>query len=81
MIVIVERDESKRLQDSVGRDPPGVQHFRHAMHGAGLGLEGNLNEVPFAEWAGQIQETSGDGNGLKFGFGALAVFQFHQGQG
>jgi len=44
------------------------------LHPAGLGLKGDLYEITLAQGTRELQQTSGDGNGVKFGFGPLTVF-------
>ena len=75
MIVVFERDEPERLQNSIRHLARRAQNFSHAMHRAGLGLKRDLNKVALPQRLRQPQQASGGGDGLKFSFGAAAVFQ------
>ena len=78
MIIVTHGDEAERLQHSVG-GAGRIQHLRHPMHRAALRLECDFDEVTLAKGFCDAQKTSGDGNGLQFAFGTLAVFHHDQG--
>ena len=40
-----------------------------------MNLERDLDKVALAQGSAQPQQTAGNGNSLKFGFGALTIFQ------
>jgi len=74
MVVILESDEAERLQYSGRRLPHGRKDLRHAAHGAGLRLKRQFHEGTVSKRMLQLQKASGYGNGLKFSFGAAAIF-------
>ena len=75
MVVIAKRDEAEGLQRCFAGCANRAEHFGHPPYRPTLYLEGNLDKVPLAQGAGKSQQAAGDGNGLKFSFGALTVFQ------
>ena len=77
MIVVTHGDEAEGLKNALGR-AGGIQHFGHAMHGAALGLKGDLDKVALLQGLCDPQEPAGYGDGLKFTFGALAVFHLNK---
>ena len=74
MVVILQRHEAEGLQDSLSRFPRGAENFRHAVHGALLGLKRNFDEVTFRQRTRQLQKSARDRDRLKFCFCVLAVF-------
>ncbi len=76
MIVVTHGDEAEGLQNTLGRTR-GAKHFGHAVHGAALGLKGDLDKVTLLQSFCDPQETAGYGDGLKFAFGTLAVFHLN----
>lgn len=75
MVVVFECDETERLQHALSRLLHGCQDLGHAMNGAGLGLKCNFDEVTLCQRLRQAQKASGGRDGLKFCFGATAVFE------
>jgi hypothetical protein len=75
MVFVLERHEAERLQNSVERLPHGAQDFSHAMHRPGLCLERDLDKIALDERLRQAQQAASSGDGLKFCFGAAAVFE------
>jgi hypothetical protein len=75
VVVIFDGHEPEGLQHAVGEFPHGAEHFGHAVDRAGLRLKGDFDEVPLPERMLQAEQTSGDGDGLEFGFGPAAVFE------
>jgi len=73
MMIVVERDETERLEHHVGPAAYWFQHFGHALHIARLGLECDLDEVTFRQRLRHLQKTAGGGDCLQLGLGALAV--------
>jgi hypothetical protein len=74
VVIIVKRDESERLQNASSRFPCRREKFGHPVHRARLGLKGDFDKIALAKRRGHLQQTAGDGNGLKFSFGAAAIF-------
>ena len=79
MIVVTQRDEAKRLHDSLGRRSHGSQHFGHAVDRARLRLECDLDKIALTQGPAQLQQAAGHGNGLKFSFSTLTIFQHDEG--
>src|SRR5581483_6736984 len=79
LIVVSERDKTKRLKDAARRLVHRIQHFRHPVHHAGLRLKRNLNKVAFGNRIRQLQEPTGGGYNLEFAFGTVAVVEPDQG--
>src|SRR6516162_2117553 len=73
MIVIAQRNEAERLQNTVGRLTCRWQHFRHANHGTNLGLEADFDEVALAHWLGQLEQSAGYRDGKEFRSRALTI--------
>ena len=80
MVVVLERDEAKRLQYAVGHLPHRRENFGHAVHRTGLRLKGYFDEVTPTERMGQLKQAASYGNGLEFSFCAPAVFQTNRSQ-
>ena len=74
MIFIFQCDEAKRLEHMVHHLQRGAQYFSHAVHRPCLRLEGDFDEVALSQGMCQAQQSTGGGDGLKFSFGAAAVF-------
>ena len=75
MIVIAKRDEAEGLQGSFAGSPNWGEHFGHASNRATLQMKGNFDEIALGQRPGEAQQAASNGNGLKFSFGALTVFQ------
>jgi hypothetical protein len=75
MIVVAQGNEAKGLQIPLYELARRTEHFGHAMYRAGLGLERNFDEVALLEGSGQMQQSTGGGDGLQFGLGALPVIE------
>jgi hypothetical protein len=75
MIVVLKCHKAKRLQYTVGRFAHGAENFGHAVHGACLRLEGNLNKVALSQRLRDAQQPASHRNGLELGFSAPAVFE------
>lgn len=75
VVLVFNRYETERLQNAIGHPAHGAENLGHAMHGARLRLEGNFDEISFAERLIHAQKAAGHGDGLELGFGAAAVFQ------
>jgi hypothetical protein len=80
MVVILDRNEAKRLQHAITQLLRRAQDFGHGVHRASLRLEGYFYEVALAQRVGNPQEASGHGDGLEFSFGAAAVFETDRSQ-
>jgi len=74
MVIVLNRHEAEGLQNAVSHLPHGAENFGHAVHGTGLGLKGNFDEVALSQRLGQTQQASGHGNSLEFCFCAAAIF-------
>jgi len=75
MVVILDRDESKRLQNAVIDAPHWAQDFRHPMDRPCLRLEGDFHKVTFPQRLRQAEQSTSSRNGLEFSFGAAAIFE------
>ena len=74
MIVILERDETKRLQHASICLSHGSEDFSHAVHRARLRLKREFDERTGSQSMRQLQQSASHGNGLEFGFCAPAIF-------
>ena len=77
MIIVIERDKAERLEDAPLTLSDWVQHFRHAMHLAGVGLESDFHEVALRQSSRQLKQASGDRNDLNVTLGLLAVAELN----
>ena len=73
MIVVAHRNEPEGLHAAFSRLAGGHEHFCHTVYGTRLRLEADFDEVASLEGACHVQQTTGGGNGLEVGSGALAV--------
>jgi len=55
----------------------GLEHLRHAVNGSGAGLERDLHEIARGEFALQLKQAAGYGNGLKFCARSAAAFNLN----
>jgi hypothetical protein len=74
MVVILKRHKAERLQHALCHLLHRAEDFGHSVHRASLRLEGNFHEVTLRQRLRQLQQATGNGNGLEFSFGAAAVF-------
>lgn len=51
-----------------------LEHLRHAVHRPGTGWEGDFHEIAGGEFALQLEQAAGYGNGLKFCARSTAAF-------
>jgi len=72
VIVIVQCDESERLQTSMVGAARN-KHFGHAVYRAGLRMECNLDKIALFEGAKHLQNAARCREGLEFCAGALAT--------
>jgi hypothetical protein len=75
MIIVAEGDETEGLKGAASGRLDRDKHFSHASDGAGLSLKSDLDKISLTQRFGQAQEPAGHGDRLKFGFGALTIFQ------
>ena len=75
MVVIFERDETEGLKNPIRHVTHRAEDFGHAVYWSGLGLKRNFDEVALSQRLRDAQQSSGDGDGLEFRFGAAAVFE------
>ena len=54
VIIILQRDEAKRLKDALRRLSHGIQNLRHAMYWSRLRLKRNFDEVALRQRARQL---------------------------
>lgn len=80
VVVVFDGHEAERLQHTVSEFARRAEDFGHAMHGTGLRLEGDFDEVSLPERMLQAEQASGDGDSLEFGFGPAAVFKTNGGE-
>src|SRR5450432_579649 len=81
VVFVVEGDEAEGLQYTALAFAHGVQHFGHAVHVAGVGLESDFDEVSLRELPRQLQQASGDRNHVNVRFGLLSVPQLDECRG
>jgi hypothetical protein len=74
MVVILKRDETEWLEHASSRLPHGAEDFSHAVHRSRLRLKCEFDEGTGSKRMLQLQQSTGHGNGLEFGFCAPAVF-------
>lgn len=74
VIVVLKGDEPESLQHAIRHSLRGAENFRHPVDRASLRLEGNFDKVALRQRLRQLQQAAGYGNGLKFSFGAPAIF-------
>ena len=74
MVFISQGNEAERLQAGALVLARGVQHFSHAVNGTRAGVERDLDEISSGEFMLQLQQATGDGNGLELGARLLATF-------
>jgi hypothetical protein len=75
VIIIADGDEAKRLKARRLIFTRGVQHFRHAVDGAGAGMKSNFDEVAGSQLVLELEQTSIDRDGLKFCARSLTTFR------
>jgi len=75
VVVVLNGNEAEGLQDTICELAHRAEDFGHTVHGAGLRLEGDFNEVSLPERMLQAEQASGGGDGLQFGFRTAAVFE------
>src|SRR5579864_1676782 len=80
MVLVLERDESERLQYTIGHLPHRRQNFGHAVHWTSLCLKSNFDEVATSQRMRQPKQAASYGNGLEFSFCAPAVFKSDRSQ-
>jgi len=73
VMIVVESNKAEWLRDHFPAAADRLQHFSHALHVAGLGFKGKLDEIAFRERFRYLQQTSRGGEGLQLGLGALSV--------
>src|SRR5579863_8037229 len=76
MVVVIERDETEGLENAALTFSHWLQHFGHALHVAGLRLEGDFDEVSLGERPLQLQQAAGDGDQMDVSHGPLSVAEF-----
>ena len=64
MIIISQSDEAEGLQTGALELARGMQHFSHAVDGTRAGVESYLHEISGREFMLQLQQATGDRNGL-----------------
>ena len=80
MVVVLDRYEAEGLEHAVVELARRAENFGHPVYRAGLRLEGNFDEVAFAQRLGKAQQASGYRDGLKFRFRAAAIFKTNRSQ-
>ncbi len=78
VIVIIERNKPKCLDDRLCRNLSRVQHLGHAVHRAILSLERHFDKITFLECSRHVQKAAGQRNSLQPGFCAVAVIQLYK---
>ena len=76
MVVVVEGQKAESLEYAALPFAHRVQHFGHALHVAGAGLESDFDKVSFRESPRQLQQASSNGNQVNVSLGLLAVTEF-----
>src|SRR6266513_3710900 len=77
MRIVIEGDESKRLEHASLTFSHRMQHFRHALDTAGLSLKRNFHEIAFREASCKLQQSAIDGNDLDVALGILAIAELN----
>jgi hypothetical protein len=80
VIVIFNSHEAECLQHAFGCGSHRTQDFGHAVHWSGLRLKCDFDEVALCQRLRQAQQSAGGGYGLKFSFGAAAIFKTNRSQ-
>ncbi len=80
VIIVLDRHEAEGLQHAVVQLARRAENFGHPVYRAGLRLEGNFDEVAFAQRLWQAQQASRYRDGLKFRFRAAAIFKTNRSQ-
>ena len=80
VIIVAKSNKAERLQARALKLARGIQHFGHAMDGAGSGVERDLDEIAGGKLMLQLQQSAGDGKGLKFCARPLAAFGHYRGR-
>jgi len=80
MVIVLDRHEAERLQHAVVELTGRAENFGHPVYRAGLRLEGNFDEVTFAQGLRQAQQASGYRDGLEFRFRTASVFKANRSQ-
>ena len=75
MVVVLNSHEAERLQHTICELAHRAEDFGHAVHGAGLRLKGDFNEVSLPERMLQAKQASGGGDGVEVGCRTAAVFE------
>jgi hypothetical protein len=76
MIVVLERDEAKGLQNSVLGFARRLQNLCHGFHCARFRLDGDFDQIALLQCSGQSQHAASLGNGLQFRSRASPIIQF-----
>lgn len=79
MVVIAERNETKRLEHAARRAAYRAEHFRHSVHVAGVRLKSQFNKVAVGQGARQVQQAAGDRNHLQLALRSHAVSELDDG--
>ena len=79
VIVVLERHEAERLQHAITHLARS-EDLSHAMHRPGLRLECDLHKVALSQRLRHLEQAACNGNGLKFGFCAPAIFEANRSQ-
>jgi hypothetical protein len=80
VVIVPERHEAEGLQHACRRFAGGTEDFGHALHGAGFGLEGDLDEIALSQAMSHLEQAAGNRNTLESSFSAPAVFQANRSQ-
>jgi hypothetical protein len=79
VIVVADSDEAKRLKTCALIFARGVQHFGHAVDGAGAGVKCDFDKVAGGELVLELEQTAVDRDGLKFCASPLTTFRHDSG--
>jgi hypothetical protein len=79
VVVVPERHEAEGLQHAC-RGLSGTEDFGHALHGAGFGLESDLDEIAVPQAMSHLEQAAGDRNTSEFSSSAPAIFQTNRSQ-
>ena len=74
MVIVLKRDEAKRLQHAGRRLSHGAENLGHAMDWSRLRLKGEFHERTGSQRILQLQQSTGHGNGLEFCSCTPAIF-------
>jgi hypothetical protein len=80
VIIVLKRNEPEWLEHAIRHTSHRAENLGHAVYRTSLRLEGNLDEVSFAERLWEAKQSARRGDRLQFRFCAAAVFEPNRSQ-